>query len=87
MEAGLRECARSVRLGKILIQRDEETATAKLYYAKLPEDIAQRHCLLLDPMVRRPVASCIRFPEPTTNNSRPCVIDLARHRRICDQGN
>ena len=53
MEAGLRECARSVRLGKILIQRDEETATAKLYYAKLPEDIAQRHCLLLDPMVSK----------------------------------
>lgn len=53
MEAGLRECARSVRLGKILIQRDEETATAKLYYAKLPEDIKDRHCLLLDPMVSR----------------------------------
>lgn len=35
METGLRECARSVRLGKILIQRDEETAQAKLYYAKV----------------------------------------------------
>lgn len=30
MEAGLRECCRSVRIGKILIQRDEETAQPKL---------------------------------------------------------
>ncbi|KAG5455810.1 MAG: uracil phosphoribosyltransferase-domain-containing protein [Olpidium bornovanus] len=29
MEKGLRECCRSVRIGKILIQRDEETAVAK----------------------------------------------------------
>ncbi|GAA5850280.1 hypothetical protein JCM9279_006511 [Rhodotorula babjevae] len=51
MEAGLRECCRAVRIGKILIQRDEETALAKLFYAKLPEDIADRYCLLLDPML------------------------------------
>ncbi|KAG9127360.1 Uracil phosphoribosyltransferase, synthesizes UMP from uracil [Ceratobasidium sp. 392] len=38
MEAGLREVCRSVRIGKILIQR-------------LPEDIAQRYVLLLDPML------------------------------------
>lgn len=51
MEGGLRECCRSVRIGKILIQRDEETAQPKLFYAKLPEDIAQRWVLLLDPML------------------------------------
>lgn len=73
MEAGLRECCRSVRIGKILIQRDEETAQPKLcgfccacadgarqltcysylyaVYAKLPEDIADRWVLLLDPML------------------------------------
>ncbi|KAF8607859.1 PRTase-like protein [Ceratobasidium sp. AG-I] len=51
MEAGLREVCRSVRIGKILIQRDEETAQAKLFYSKLPEDIAQRYVLLLDPML------------------------------------
>ncbi len=42
MEQGLRDCCRSVRIGKILIQRDEETAQAKLYYSKLPKDIASR---------------------------------------------
>ncbi|PWN37730.1 PRTase-like protein [Meira miltonrushii] len=51
MESGLRECCRSVRIGKILIQRDEETAKPKLFYAKLPEDISQRWVLLLDPML------------------------------------
>ncbi|KAH8929453.1 putative FUR1-uracil phosphoribosyltransferase [Atractiella rhizophila] len=51
MEAGLRECCRAVRIGKILIQRDEETAMPKLFYAKLPEDIASRYVLLLDPML------------------------------------
>jgi len=51
MEAGLREVCRSVRIGKILIQRDEETTLPKLFYSKLPEDIASRYVLLLDPML------------------------------------
>ncbi|THH29553.1 hypothetical protein EUX98_g4629 [Antrodiella citrinella] len=51
MEAGLREVCRSVRIGKILIQRDEETAQPKLFYSKLPQDISQRYVLLLDPML------------------------------------
>jgi uracil phosphoribosyltransferase len=51
MEQGLRDCCRSVRIGKILIQRDEETSQPKLFYDKLPEDIAQRWVLLLDPML------------------------------------
>lgn len=42
MEQGLRDCCRSVRIGKILIQRDEETADAKLFYEKLPADIKDR---------------------------------------------
>ena len=50
MEQGLRDCCRSVRIGKILIQRDEETSQPKLFYDKLPEDISDRWVLLLDPM-------------------------------------
>ena len=50
MEQGLRDCCRSVRIGKILIQRDEETSKPKLFYDKLPSDIAERWVLLLDPM-------------------------------------
>lgn len=51
MEQALRECCRSVRIGKILIQRDEETAQPRLFYDKLPEDINNRWVLLLDPML------------------------------------
>jgi len=51
MEQGLREVCRSVRIGKILIQRDEVTALPKLFYSKLPDDIASRYVLLLDPML------------------------------------
>ena len=50
MEQGLRDCCRSVRIGKILIQRNEDTTQPKLFYEKLPEDIAARWVLLLDPM-------------------------------------
>ncbi|KAI4135406.1 MAG: hypothetical protein LQ347_000699 [Umbilicaria vellea] len=50
MEQGLRDCCRSVRIGKILIQRDEETSKPKLFYDKLPEDVAERWVMLLDPM-------------------------------------
>ena len=50
MEQGLRDCCRSVRIGKILIQRDEDTCKPKLFYDKLPEDVAERWVLLLDPM-------------------------------------
>ena len=42
---------RSVRIGKILIQRDEQTALPKLFYEKLPHDIKDRYVLLLDPML------------------------------------
>ncbi|KAJ3331212.1 Uracil phosphoribosyltransferase, synthesizes UMP from uracil, partial [Gonapodya sp. JEL0774] len=51
MEQGLRDCCKGVRIGKILIQRDEDTALPELFYSKLPEDIASRHVLLLDPML------------------------------------
>ncbi len=51
METALRDVCRSVRIGKILIQRDEKTALPKLFYSKLPPDISSRHVLLLDPML------------------------------------
>ncbi|KAJ1937778.1 Uracil phosphoribosyltransferase, synthesizes UMP from uracil [Linderina macrospora] len=51
MEQGLRDVCTSVRIGKVLIQRDERTALPTLYYSKLPKDIADRWVLLLDPML------------------------------------
>ncbi|WP_394613564.1 uracil phosphoribosyltransferase [Lentzea sp. JNUCC 0626] len=51
MEAGLRAVVRGARIGKILIQRDKTTKLPKLYYSNLPDDIASRQVLLLDPML------------------------------------
>lgn len=51
METELRAMMPEVRLGKILIQRDKVTKLPHLYYSALPADIAQRHVLLLDPML------------------------------------
>ncbi|KAJ1916750.1 Uracil phosphoribosyltransferase, synthesizes UMP from uracil [Mycoemilia scoparia] len=51
MEQGLRDVCTGVRIGKVLIQRDEATAQPKLYYSKLPADISDRWVLLLDPML------------------------------------
>ena len=62
MEQGLRDCCRSVRIGKILIQRDEETSKPKLFYDKLPEDIASRWVLLLDPMFATGKETCLAPP-------------------------
>jgi uracil phosphoribosyltransferase len=51
MEAELRAVCPEIRVGKILIQRDKVTKLPRLYYSALPRDIADRHVLLLDPML------------------------------------
>ncbi|XP_030850436.1 uracil phosphoribosyltransferase homolog isoform X1 [Strongylocentrotus purpuratus] len=51
MEHGLRDCCRSIRIGKILIKTNEETDEAKVYYAKFPPDISKRRVLLMYPIL------------------------------------
>jgi uracil phosphoribosyltransferase len=51
MEQGLRDCCRSIRIGKILIMSDEETHEAKVFYAKFPPDIHRRKVLLMYPIL------------------------------------
>lgn len=50
MEQGLRDCCRSIRIGKILIESDEN-GQARVLYAKFPRDIADRRILLLYPIM------------------------------------
>lgn len=50
MEQGLRDCCRSIRIGKILIESDENNQ-ARVLYAKFPRDIAVRKILLLYPIM------------------------------------
>ena len=58
MEKPVREVCKKIRLGKILIQRDEESAEPILYYSKFPKDIASRYVLLLDPMLATGGSAC-----------------------------
>lgn len=52
MEKGLRECCRSIRIGKILIQsNDEDTKKSSVVYAKFPSDINLRKILLMYPIM------------------------------------
>jgi uracil phosphoribosyltransferase len=51
MEAGFRELCPAAPIGKILIQRDKQTKLPRLYYSHLPAGIADRHVLLLEPML------------------------------------
>ncbi|KAL1441523.1 hypothetical protein MTO96_008490 [Rhipicephalus appendiculatus] len=51
MEQGLRDCCRSIRIGKILIQSDEETHEASVVYAKFPVDVHSRKVLLMYPIM------------------------------------
>ncbi|KAG0348286.1 Uracil phosphoribosyltransferase, synthesizes UMP from uracil, partial [Podila humilis] len=84
-EQGLREVCRSVRIGKILIQRDEETALPKLYYAKYPPDIATRCCLLLDPALATG-GSAIKAIESLTEHGVPENKILFLNLLSCPEG-
>lgn len=59
MEHGLRDCCRSIRIGKILIRNDEDTNEAKVYYAKLPGDIANRKVMLMYPCMSECLVSML----------------------------
>jgi uracil phosphoribosyltransferase len=55
MEKGLRECCRSIRIGKILIQAADEESKKKssVVYAKFPSDINMRKILLMYPIMSK----------------------------------
>ncbi|KAH8965609.1 hypothetical protein BDL97_04G126400 [Sphagnum fallax] len=50
MENALRACCKGIKIGKILIHREGDNGK-QLVYEKLPRDIADRHVLLLDPIL------------------------------------
>jgi uracil phosphoribosyltransferase len=51
MENSIREVAKRIRIGHILIQRNEETAEPIFFKEWLPEDIHERYIFILDPML------------------------------------
>ncbi|KAG8345195.1 putative Uracil phosphoribosyltransferase [Trypanosoma vivax] len=73
MERVLRETCRGIRIGKILVQRDEsktdKTPNERYSYSKIPNDVANRHVLLLDPMIATG-GSAIRATEILLNEHK-----------------
>jgi len=51
MLPGMLELVPNARVGHLGLQRDERTAVASQYYAKLPKDIEDSYVLLIDPML------------------------------------
>ena len=53
LQEAVRQLEPGVKVGKILIQRDESTVekTPKLFYKKLPKDIPDCFTILVDPML------------------------------------
>ena len=53
MEKSLRDCCRSIRIGKMLIRHEDENMSKppKVIYVRLPNDIAKRNVLLMYPLM------------------------------------
>ena len=51
MVPGMLELVPNARVGHLGLQRDERTAVASQYYAKLPPNIQDSYVLLIDPML------------------------------------
>ncbi|KAK0052572.1 uracil phosphoribosyltransferase [Biomphalaria pfeifferi] len=76
MEQGLRDCCRSLRIGKILIQSDEDTHDAKVVYANLPKDINQRKVLLMYPIMctGNTVAKAVKILQQNNVNESNIIL-------------
>lgn len=71
MVDGLLELIPAARVGHIGLYRDEVTHLPHAYYCKLPADIEQRTCLVLDPML-------------ATGGSATAAIDFLREKGVKD---
>ncbi len=63
MEPGITKLMPMARVGHVGIWRDSQTLNAVTYYVKLPEDIAQREVIILDPMLATggSASECVRL--------------------------
>ncbi|XP_020623460.1 uridine-cytidine kinase-like 1 [Orbicella faveolata] len=51
MEPALESVCKDIRIGKILIQTNEDTSEPELHYYRLPKDISEDHVILMDATV------------------------------------
>ncbi|KAD4386352.1 hypothetical protein E3N88_26521 [Mikania micrantha] len=75
MENALRACCKGIKIGKILIHREGDNGQ-QLIYEKLPQDISERHVLLLDPILGTGMPTHSTFPFLVHGNSAVQAIKL-----------
>jgi len=63
MENALRACCMGIKIGKILVNRKGAGTPSDVVYEKLPKDIAERHVVLMDPIL-------------ASGNSMKCALDV-----------
>ncbi|KAL1238768.1 Uracil phosphoribosyltransferase [Trichinella spiralis] len=86
MEKGLRECCRSMRIGKILIQKDADSGEVKVVYSKLVQDIQRRHVLLLYPIMNTGKTVHKAMQVLIDNKVKPCnviLVNCSARRPVC----
>lgn len=76
MENGLRDCCRSIRIGKILVQTDEETGKAQVYYSKFPPLVNKRIILLMYPILNydSTVSEAVKVLEQHGVNTKQIIL-------------
>ena len=68
MTSGILALIPEARVGHLGVYRDEDTLDPVSYYAKLPDDVADSHVLLIDPMLATG-GSAVTIPYPSTRAS------------------
>jgi uracil phosphoribosyltransferase len=58
MVDGMLRLVPSARVGHVGIYRDEDTLDAVRYFSKLPPDVDERRCIVLDPMLATGGSAC-----------------------------
>ena len=71
MVNGVLEMIPSAKVGVIGMYRDEETFQPHEYFCKMPKDVAERECLIVDPML-------------ATGGSANMAIDALKKRGVTD---
>ena len=71
MVNGVLEMIPSAKVGVIGMYRDEETLIPHEYFCKMPQDVAERECLIVDPML-------------ATGGSANMAIDALKKRGVTD---
>ena len=78
MVDGVTKLVPAAKIGHIGLFRDPQTHESVKYYSKLPDDVNERHCIIVDPMLATGSSACSAISElkqkGVTNIKFMCII-------------